>query len=216
MASRVQWPLIGAIATALIVVACGGGATPTSRAGGDPTPAAATDAQPAPADSVAVPEVNILTDFGDVCRGVRLPGATAYDAARAGVHPLVTMAGDPPDYGSAGSGLPDQWDPVVGQEQTVELVACLDRVSSTVSQTCTGYKDNDDKDTGNTVEVYDATYDVRLVAATTGEVVGQTQLEATGEPCPMLVFFDAGQTVKAWYGEPTDALTSWLAPFVET
>jgi hypothetical protein len=218
MASRVRRHLIGALAATLIIAGCGG----ASPVGSGSAPAAQTDAPPAPgvsaapAASAAVPEVNILTDFGDVCRSVRLAGATAYDPGRAGVHPLVTMSGEAPAYATAGSGLPDQWDPAVGQEQTVELVACLERVSSTVSQTCTGYKDNDDQDTGNTVEVYDVTYDVRLIAATTGEVVAQTQLEATGASCPMLVFFTEGETVKPWYAEPSDALTAWLAPYVET
>ncbi len=216
MASRVKWPLIGVLAAGVLVVACGGGATPTSPAGADPTPAAATDAPPAPADSVTVPEVNSLTDFGDVCRGVRLSGATAYDPARAGVHPLVTVAGEPPDYSVAGFGLPDEWDPVSGQEQTVELVVCLDRVASTFIQTCTGYKDDDDQETGRTVELYDATYDVRLVAATTGEVVAQTQLEAAGDSCPMVVYFKPLQTVRPWYAEPTNALTEWLVPLVQT
>jgi len=172
-------------------------------------------ADTAPATSAA-PTVDILTDFGDVCRGVTLPGATAYDPTRSGVHPIMTVAGEPPEYEAAGANLPDQWDPVIGEEQTVELVVCLDRTAATARETCTGYLDDAGADTGNTVEMYDVTYAVRLVAATTGDEVATTQLDATGESCPMLALFEEGESVKAWYSEPTDGLTAWLAPHVET
>ena len=163
-----------------------------------------------------IAEVNILTDFGDVCRGVTLDGATAYDATRTGVHPLITMAGEDPSYEQVGALLPDKWDPVIGEEQTVELVACLGRTTATLTQTCDGYLDDDGNDSGNTVEMYDASYDVRLVAATSGEVVASTQMDATDTDCPMLVVFDADDPVEEQYAEPTDELTAWLADYVET
>jgi hypothetical protein len=163
-----------------------------------------------------IAEVNILTDFGDVCRGVTLAGATAYDPARIGVHPLITMAGEPPSYEQVGALLPDQWDPVIGEEQTVELIACLDRSTATLVKTCDGYLDDDGNDSGNTVEMYDASYDVRLVAATTGEVVASTQMDATDTECPMLAVFDADDPIEEQYAEPTDELTAWLVQYVET
>jgi hypothetical protein len=163
-----------------------------------------------------IAEVNILTDFGDVCRGVSLEGATAYDPARTGVHPLITMAGEPPTYEQVGALLPDKWDPAIGEEQTVELIACLDRTTATLTQTCDGYLDDDGNDSGNTVEMYDASYDVRLVAATTGEVVASTQMDATDTECPMLAVFDADDPVEEQYAEPTDELTAWLVQYVET
>jgi len=163
-----------------------------------------------------IAEVNILTDFGDVCRGVSLDGATAYDATRTGVHPLITMAGEPPSYEQAGALLPDKWDPVIGQEQTVELIACLDRTAATLTQTCTGYLDDNGKDSGDKVEMYDASYDVRLVAAMTGDVVASTQMDATDPDCPTLFVFDSGKTVGQQYAEPDDELTSWLVKYVET
>ena len=163
-----------------------------------------------------IPEVNILTDFGDVCRGVTLDGATAYDAARPGVHPQITMAGEPPSYEQAGALLPDQWDPEIGQEQTVELITCLDRTAATLTQTCDGYLDDAGNDTGNKVEMYDASYDVRLVAATTGEVVASTQMDATDPDCPTLVVFDSDNPVEQQYAEPDDELTAWLVQYVET
>jgi hypothetical protein len=163
-----------------------------------------------------IADVNILTDFGDACRGVTLDGATAYDATRAGVHPLITMAGEDPSYEQVGALLPDKWDPVIGEEQTVELVACLGRTTATLTQTCDGYLDDDGNDSGNTVEMYDASYDVRLVAATSGEVVASTQMDAADTDCPMLVVFDAEDPVEEQYAEPTDELTAWLADYVET
>jgi hypothetical protein len=181
-------------------------------------PAADDEVTTVPAQTAppTVAEVNILTDFGDVCRGVALDGATAYDAARAGVHPLITMGGEPPTYEQVGALLPDKWDPVIGEEQTVELVACLDRTTATLTQTCDGYLDDDGNDSGNTVEMFDASYDVRLVAATTGEIVASTQMDATDTECPMLALFDADDPVEEQYAEPTDELTAWLVQYVET
>lgn len=183
----------------------------------DGTEAAVTDS-PAPeaTSPPTVAEVNILTDFGDVCRGVTLGGATAYDPARTGVHPLMTMAGEPPSYDQAGALLPDEWDPVIGSENTVELVACLDRTAATKTQVCDGYLDDDGNDSGNTVEMYDASYNVRLIAATTGAEVASTQMDATEADCPMLVMFDADDPVEERYAEPTDELTAWLVEYVET
>lgn len=163
-----------------------------------------------------IAEVNILTDFGDVCRGVSLAGATAYDPARTGIHPLITMGGEPPTYEQIGALLPDQWDPAIGEEQTVELVVCLDRTTAMLTQTCDGYLDDDGNESGNMVEMYDASYDVRLVAATTGEAVASTQMDATDTECPVLVVFDADDPIEEQYAEPTDELTAWLVQYVET
>ena len=105
---------------------------------------------------------------------------------------------------------------MIGEEQTVELVVCLNRTSATLVQTCDGYLDDNDEDTGKVVEVYDTVYDVRLIAATSGEVVATTTVEGSDDLCPSFVFFDEGQTVKPWYAEPMDELTVFLTPYVET
>ncbi len=205
---------------------CGGGddddatAETAAQDAGDQADATETLATGAPAPeptpAPTVPEVNSLTDFGDVCRGVKLDGATPYDPSRAGVHPLMTLAGEPPEYDAAGALLPDKWDPAIGSEQTVELVVCLDRMAATKSQTCTGYLDDAGNDSGNTVEMYDTTYTVRLLTATTAEEVATTQMDATEPNCPTLALFDEGDPVREEYAEPTDALTAWLVQYVET
>ena len=203
---------------------CGGGddddaAAPTTVADDqdESSEAVVTEAPvPEATSRPTVAEVNILTDFGDVCRGVTLDGATAYDPARTGVHPLMTMAGEPPSYEGAGALLPDEWDPAIGSEQTVELVVCLDRTAVTQSQVCDGYLDDDGNDSGNTVEMYDASYNVRLVAATTADEVASTPMDATDTDCPMLVVFDEGDPIEEQYAEPTDELTAWLVQYVET
>lgn len=165
--------------------------------------------------TTALPEVNILTDFADVCRGTTLPGATPYDSGRAGVHPVMYAIGEDPAYDDVISSMPTTWDPVTGQEFTTELVACIARTDATLVQTCEGYE-SDDVATGNVVETYDATYEVRLLVATTGEELGTTTIEASAGDCPLLFFFDDGETVGTDYADPGDQLTAWLAPFVET
>ncbi|HSB85711.1 MAG TPA: hypothetical protein VLD86_05350, partial [Ilumatobacteraceae bacterium] len=120
------------------MAACGGGdddddATAQTAVQNDDGQADDTAAVTAATSPPTIAEVNILTDFGDVCRGVSLDGATAYDATRTGVHPIETMAGEPPSYDQAGANLPDKWDPAIGSEQTVELVVCLDRTATTLT-----------------------------------------------------------------------------------
>ena len=232
-------PALGLALTTALLVGCGGGgdvdatsarspeastlevaSDDAADTGGtsdeqDPVEVPMTTEAPVAA-STTVAEVNILTDFGDVCRGVKLPGATAYDPARPGIHPIETTAGESPEYGVGGVGLPTQWDPVIGEEHTVELVVCMDRTSTTLRDTCTGYLDDAGVDTGNAVELYDATYTVRLVAAVTGEEIARTDLAATEDICPSFFYFDAEGSVDQSYAEPIDAMTAWLAPFVET
>lgn len=218
---------------ALVLAACGGGSdgdatsepaltvvdvaadgASASGIGGTDAPDEEPDVTEAPTTTVA--EVNSLTDFGDVCRGVKLPGATPYDPARPGIHPIKVTAGEAPEYGAGGSGLPSQWDPVIGEEQTVELVVCMDRTSTTLVETCTGYVDDAGVDTGGVVEVYDASYDIRLVAAVDGSEIARTQLDGTGLGCPSFAFFDDGGSVERMYSEPSDAMTAWLVGYVET
>lgn len=228
-------PAIGLALTSALLTGCGGGGDVDATSAREPDASAlevaledtdatdATDATAAPvateapvAASTTVVEVNILTDFGDVCRGVKLPGATPYDPARPGIHPIETTAGEAPEYGVGGVGLPTQWDPVIGEEHTVELVVCMDRTSTTLRDTCTGYLDDAGVDTGNAVELYDATYTVRLVAAVTGEEIARTDLAATQEICPSFYFFDAEGSIEQSYAEPIDAMTAWLVPYIET
>ncbi|MCX6519779.1 MAG: hypothetical protein NTZ21_03855 [Actinobacteria bacterium] len=228
-------PALGLALTMALLAGCGGGgdvdatsarspeastlevSIEDAETGDAPIATEAPMATEAPvAASTTVVEVNILTDFGDVCRGVKLPGATPYDPARPGIHPIETTAGESPEYGVGGVGLPTQWDPVIGEEHTVELVVCMDRTSTTLRDTCTGYLDDAGADTGNAVELYDATYTVRLVAAVTGEEIARTDLAATEDTCPSFFYFDAEGSVDQSFAEPTDAMTAWLAPFVET
>lgn len=228
-------PVLGLALTSALLTGCGGGGDVDATSARTPeastlevaldendesdTPEA-TDAPMATeapvAASTTVAEVNILTDFADVCRGVKLPGATPYDPTRPGIHPIETTAGEAPEYGVGGVGLPSQWDPVIGEEHTVELVVCMDRTSATLRETCTGYLDDAGVDTGNAVELYDATYTVRLVAAVTGDEVARTDLAATEDTCPSFFYFDAEGSVDQSYAEPIDAMTAWLAPYVET
>lgn len=215
------------ILAVLVLAGCGGGGeddgetddgddtrTEDTTGGADDESVDADDTVATVAPTVA--PVDILTDFGQVCQGVPLPGATAYDPARTGIHPIMVLDGEDPTYETSLALLPDEWDPVIGQEQTVELVVCMNRTSSTLRQTCDGYLDDNDQDTGNVVEMYDASYDVRVLTATTGEVVAQQTFDATDDLCPSFVFFDADQTVKPVYATPDDALTAFLAPIVQT
>ena len=54
---------------------------------------------------------------------------------------------------------------------------------------CTGYT-RDDHDTNNKVTLTSATYTVTVRAATTGKVLGTTQLDGTDDTCPTIMTFE--------------------------
>jgi hypothetical protein len=61
-----------------------------------------------------------------------------------------------------------------------------------------------------------ATYTVTVHAATTGALLGTTQLPGTDDSCPMFMTFDNGNQVKN-YDEPPSAgaLIAFLKPFAQ-
>ena len=86
--------------------------------------------------------------------------------------------------------------------------------SDELAQTCTGYTDDDGGDSGKTVEYHSATYGVTLRAATTAEVIDETTIEAAADDCPMLAFFDEGETTVTEYAD-VDA-DAFLLPHATT
>lgn len=189
-----RW-LVVALACVVIATGCGG----DDDSAGSTQEDAVTESG---SDTEAMPLQHFDSDFGQVCRGTGTDWATPYDPATTGPHKVVVLQGPnesdllPVSTGNA------EWDVLFDAASDayaeVELVVCAIRTGDVLEQTCTGYE-SDGVETGNTVDYHSATYAVTLRAATTAEVLGETTVEAVADTCPMLVFFDEGETTKIQY-----------------
>ena len=145
------------------------------------------------------------TDLAQVCRGTGVDWATPHDPATTGAHKVVVFQGPDAAHLNSVSTGNAEWDVVFDAATDayakVELVACAVRTSDKVVQTCTGYKNDDGTDSDKTVEYHSATYATTLRAATTAEVIDETTIEASGEECPMLVYFEEGKTTATEYAD---------------
>ena len=158
------------------------------------------------------------SDLAQVCRGTGVEWATPYDPATTGAHKVVVFQGpDETDMTAVSTGNAEWdvlFDAATDAYAAVELVACAVRTSDELAQTCTGYEDDDGTDSGKSVEYHSATYEVTLRAATTAEVVDETTIEAAADVCPMLVFFDEGESTTTQYAS-VDA-DAFLLPHATT
>lgn len=188
----------------MLFAACGGG--------GD-EPAAETDAGTgeSPAAEVSVPTVLTASEFEQVCGGGTVAGAAEYSKGP-GIHPLFVFEGEDPEYDYRSLTLPEGWQPDLAPE-TTELVACLDRVREEKIKTCTDYE-SDDAEEPFDVEVYGATWDITLYAATTGEEVASGTVEANDKECPFLVFFDEDEDVQREYSDVSDQVRGFVKDHV--
>lgn len=200
--------LAAAVATVIALSgACGGGDDDDSSgdtAGGSTT-------MPAVAQ-------HFDTDLAQVCRGTGVDWATPYDHATPGPHKVVVFQGpEVTDLTSVSTGNAEWdvlFDPASDAYAAVELVVCAVRTGEELAQTCTGYTDDDGTDSGKTVDYYSATYAVTLRAATTAEVIDETTVEADADVCPMLVYFDEGETTAIQYASVD--VNAFLLPHATT
>jgi hypothetical protein len=174
-------------------------------------------------DATATPRPLTIWDYEDVCRQGTISGAAAYDGAAGQVHPLVLFERDSADETSYDSmtntllELPVPW--VVeydGDPTSVELVACITRVSEEFVETCE-FGDEEEPDKVYYLNVHNASYEVKLIAATTGEEVASTTVDATYENCPMFHMFSDDELEEDTYayleGGPLQAfLEEFVAP----
>lgn len=179
----------------LIVTACGGSSEPAAT---------------------STPRPLTVWDYEKVCRQGTISEASAYDGAAGQTHPILLFERDSANETTYNSKtnttlkLPEPW--VVdyeGDATSVELVACITRVSEEFVDVCE-FGDDDDPDKVYLLNVYDASYEVKLFAATTGEEVGSTTIDATYEQCPMFHMFSDDEEDTYAYLEGGD-----LQPFLE-
>lgn len=194
-----------AVLVIVLVGACGGSDDDSAaNAGGDST--------------LAPTSQHFDSDLAQVCRGTGADWATPYDPATTGPHKVVVFQGpDATDLTSVSTGNAE-WDVLFDSATdayaAVELVACAVRTSDELAQTCTGYENDDGTDSGKTLEYHSATYEVTLRAATTAEVIDETTIDAAADVCPMLVYFDEGESTATQYAS-VDA-DAFLLPHATT
>jgi hypothetical protein len=191
------------------------GATATSAAGSP-----ATTNGHANASSPSSKELpRFMSDFSRVCTTqVGFGGATPYDSSAA-VHPVAVFENDGEDgsYFQSIPTLPAGWtitpDPNANDNSAlaaVQLVACVHRTATVA----TGVQCNFDND-GKTVTLglADASYDVTIYAATTGQKLGATAVDAKTSDCPYVAVFREGET--QYVSSLTDDdLTNAVKPYV--
>lgn len=167
------------------------------------------------AESSALPL--LPDDFQAVCSGTSVPGATDYDSS-ATAHKMLYFETYGSDLQDASGELPPAWTATFAEEgdalAVVDSVACGFRTGQKQVKVCDGYED-DGKATGNKVNWHTATYTLTVYAATTGEELGSTTIEATSEDCPTFATFDGtNETIEMYDPVPDAARDRFLKKFV--
>ncbi len=198
-----RFGLFGVVAIGLAVAGCGSsGSSGTGGGGGDK-----------PADRVLFD-----TDFQGVCSGAPQAAAAAYDKATAGIHPLLGFGSSPLETDAnklsaltVPEGFTRRWAQGQNTLAEVQLVVCAKRVKDTVVKTCDGYQ-KDGKDTGQKVILHNASYEVKLFAAKTGEQLATKNIDATEDDCPTIV---TGDTTD-YYPHVDETVVAFVQPVVKT
>ncbi len=152
---------------------------------------------------------------------VGFPGLAAYEPAP-GVHPVVLFddfRGEG-DFVESARELPAGW--TITQDSDfedaselldIQLVACSDRIAETPTGIRCSF--DDDEEGKVELELVDATYELKVYAASTGELQHEQRLEAKETKCPFIATFRKGDTT--FVDQPSDddyisALKSVVAP----
>lgn len=204
-------------AIVIVAAACGGsdGTTTTAvpvdaGAGAGDT---ATDSAGATPDS-APATLFSATDFEPACRGIGIPAAAPYVEGD-GINLIVALDGEAPSYSANYGTLADGWEAPWETIDQTELVVCMNRVSTTPGELCSGYRD-DDSGIEWEVQTFGAAYEVTLVEAQTAETVATAEFDAPPDSCPLFSsYFEGDPNPKPDYAIPSDAIQAWLAPYVQ-
>lgn len=198
--------LLGVVALGLLVAGCGSSSGATgSGSGGAP----GTDK---PADRVLFD-----SDFEGVCSGAPQAAAAAYDKAAGGIHPVLGF-GSSTLNSDANSlvpvtipeGFTRKWQEGKNNLTEVQLVVCAKRIKDTVVKTCDGYK-RDGKDTGQVVTLHNASYQVKVYVAKSGEELAAKTVDASSDDCPSFVT----SSTKDAYPSIDDEVVAFAQPHVK-
>ena len=192
----------------------GGGGDDDVAAGGDDKPAATTT-------SATEPEVDVpafIGDFDRVCTTqVGFKGVAAYEGGP-GPHPLVFFNDHRGEgFVESAQELPAGWKVEQDMDyednsdlQKTQLIACNDRVNEIPTGVVCDFEDDGEQ---IKLELVDADYELKVYAASTGELKHEARIEARNKECPFIAAFEKGD--KTFVNEPTDdQLINALKPVV--
>ncbi len=195
--------------SAVVLASCGS----SSSSGSDAALESADSAGGEATTTTAVTPIFSETEFTQVCRGTGLATASAY-TPEGDLHPLVVLEGEDPEYGYSSVTLPDGWETSYESYESTQLVACLDRVSTTPVELCEGYED-DESGISWSVQTFDSTYELTLRDAQSAEVVAEETFEGPSEGCPMFSIFSEGDPDPApEYDVPSADIEVFLKDYV--
>lgn len=172
-------------------------------------------AEGSPAAS-ATPVTTIFPDtFAQVCNGVPLEPAAAYTKTAGETHPILVFKQEEANsaFSKAYPQLPEGWELDWQESEKTQLVACVKTTARTPAETC---EFKADKEGGKPyqLELYDATYEVSIYAAQTGERLETKTMNLKAGDCPMFHMFTEGEltdTRDANYDQP---LLEFVKPYV--
>ena len=155
-------------------------------------------------------------DFANLCAGQSLPRAAAYTPDTAPNQMMIltdnTIGAQYDEYTIRfTSNLPEEWFAQIVDGtfdySPVELVTCIHRTSTTLADSCE-FEDN------YLLNVYDATYDVSIYAAQSGEKLTAETVSVTAE-CPSLHMFDEDEQEDDYYADLSEEnLRTIIEPFM--
>lgn len=192
---------------------------PTTDATTDPATPAAETTSAAPTTAAPDPSKTLFPDdFEGVCQGASQSNAAAY-AKGPGLHKALYFETFTDNLLDQSSQLPKDWtvefSPSGNALSAVQLVGCATRTKDAFVKKCTGYTVKG-KATANTVELYNATYELSLHVAATGATLGTTTVAAADSTCPSFVSFTEGEDTKKQYASVPEAkVNAFLKPFVQ-
>ena len=195
---KIRIALFVIIALVFILAACGGGKPEAS-----------------PTD-----EPLTIWEYEKVCRQGTVEEATVYEASAETVHPILIFQRDSADTNSYNSvsntilELPETWMvDYEGDATTVELVVCVTRAPGEFVESCE-YEDEKDG-SAFILNTHNASYDVRVFAATSGEEIANTTIEVEYGECPMFYMFSDEQEEDTFAYLDGAKLQSFLTQYVE-
>ena len=201
-----RWTALSIVGLAGVLVLAGCGSS-----AGSGTPTASTGSPD--------PQVKLFSDdFEGVCQGATVSKATQYVPTGA-AHKVILFSPNDGKLYEDTSTLPTDWmvqfDTKSDAYAKVDTVACVDVTSQQTVKECTGYT-HDDHETNDKVTLNTATYTVTVREATTGKVLGTTELDGTDDTCPPVMTFDTDDQTKIYDAPPsTDDLIAFMKPFVQ-
>ena len=201
------------LAIGVTSIACQSTTSPTAE------PSSATTSTPDTVDPVegeVSPQSISNYDLKDVCNGIPMAGAAAYDASISGIHPLLVFAreSDSESFYENTVYTPDAWTVSWEEAAKVELVACLTATERTLAKVCE-FEDDEDSDVYQ-LEVHNTVYEATIYEAQTGKLLETQQFDTkASDTCPILHMFSSGETVDQSDASFEQPLIEFAKPYVQ-